>query len=164
MPILINIRQLQKESLRVEGELPGSELELNGLDECIDIVLPIQYQLDAEFMEASVLVQGCVSFQFELTCVRCLKTFSQPIELKEWACHLPLEGEDKTPVVNDCVDLTPLLREDILLAFPQHPLCETGCNGLPKLSKGAVDRSVGSEPAGVVPSAWAELDKLKLNH
>jgi len=37
---------------------------------------------------------------------------------------LPLEGEEKTPVDNDCVDLTPFAREDMLLEFPQHPVCE----------------------------------------
>lgn len=163
MPILINIRQLQKQTLQFTGELPHSELELNGLDECIEIALPVRYQLEAELMDTSVLVRGCLSLQFELTCVRCLKKFSQSCDFKEWACHLAMEGEDKTPISNDCVDLTPFIREDILLAFPQHPLCETGCGGLPKLSKGAVDRRIVSEPAGNVPSAWDELDKLKLN-
>jgi uncharacterized metal-binding protein YceD (DUF177 family) len=44
--------------------------------------------------------------------------------------HLPLEGEDKVPVDNDCVDLTPFVREDILLEFPQHPLCKPDCGGI----------------------------------
>lgn len=164
MPILINIRQLQKQNLHCSGIIPVSELDLNGLDECIEITLPVQYQLEAELMDSSVLVRGCVGLHFELTCVRCLKKFRQPCEFNDWACHLDLEGEDKTPVANDCVDLTPYIREDILLAFPQHPLCETGCGGLAKVPNTAVDRRIGSEPAGPVPSAWAELDKLKLNH
>ncbi len=34
------------------------------------------------------------------------------------------------PIKNDCVDLTPWVREDILLGFPQHPLCRPDCGGL----------------------------------
>jgi uncharacterized protein len=164
MPILINIRQLQKQNLQLAGELVPLELNLNGLDECIEVSLPIRYQLEAEMMDSQVLVRGCITLQLELTCVRCLKQFSQPCDFTDWACDLALEGEDKTPVANDCVDLTPQIREDILLAFPQHPLCETGCGGLKRLSGAAVDRRIGPEPGGVVPTAWAELDKLKLNH
>ena len=54
------------------------------------------------------------------------------VRVDPWIADLPLVGEEKVAVDNDCVDLTPYLREDILLAFPQHPLCEPDCRGLPK--------------------------------
>ena len=40
------------------------------------------------------------------------------------------QGDDKALVVNDCLDLTPYVREDILLALPLHPLCGSDCGGL----------------------------------
>ena len=49
------------------------------------------------------------------------------VGIATWTLHLPLEGEDKVTVENDCVDLTPFVREDILLEFPQHPLCKPDC-------------------------------------
>jgi uncharacterized metal-binding protein YceD (DUF177 family) len=58
------------------------------------------------------------------------------------------------------VDLTPLVREDILLGFPQHPLCEPDCGGLKKASVGKARKTVGKDESK--PSAWAELNKLKL--
>ena len=72
---------------------------------------------------------------------------------------MPLSGEDKVEVVNDSVDLTPHIREDILLAFPQHPLCKAGCKGLP--GAGSVQGKKGRKKADEPSSAWSELDKLK---
>ena len=79
------------------------------------------------------------------------------LKLAGWAVHLPLEGEDKVSVENDCVDLTPFVREDILLDFPQHPLCKPDCAGLKK--KPPAKAEAAEKPASDV---WAELDKLKL--
>jgi len=73
---------------------------------------------------------------------------------------LPLEGEDRAPVVNDLVDLTPYVREDILLAFPQHPLCDPECGGLPAFAEKA-KKSRDSGQAEPGSAAWAELNKLR---
>jgi uncharacterized metal-binding protein YceD (DUF177 family) len=71
--------------------------------------------------------------------------------LENWTLHLPLEGADAVPVDNDCVDLTPHAREDMLLEFPQHPLCGEDCRGL-----GENRRENGQSS----PTAWNELDRL----
>jgi uncharacterized metal-binding protein YceD (DUF177 family) len=52
------------------------------------------------------------------------------------------------------------VREDILLGFPQHPLCRPDCGGLKKASVGKVPKTAGKDETK--PSAWAELNKLKL--
>jgi uncharacterized metal-binding protein YceD (DUF177 family) len=95
-------------------------------------------------------------------CVRCLKPFEFPLKLDKWTQLLPLAGEEKVSVVNDCVDLTPFMREDILLEFPQHPLCKADCSGLPKTLIGKVKKPSGAGQAKAQSSAWAALDKLKL--
>jgi uncharacterized metal-binding protein YceD (DUF177 family) len=90
-------------------------------------------------------------------CVRCLKSFQHRLVLADWTCHVPLAGEDRAPVDNDCVDLTPFVREDMLLEFPAHPLCKPDCAGL---KKGQARKTGGRDAAA--SAAWAELDKLKL--
>jgi len=73
--------------------------------------------------------------------------------------HLPLDGPEKVVLKNNQADLTPHLREDILLEFPQHPLCDVGCAGLPnRLNAGKKTEGPGQTPNA---SAWAELNKLK---
>jgi uncharacterized metal-binding protein YceD (DUF177 family) len=61
-------------------------------------------------------------------------------------------------VENDCVDLTPYLREDIFLALPQHPLCATDCQGL----LGEFGRKTSTPSGKDRTSPWGELDKLDL--
>jgi uncharacterized metal-binding protein YceD (DUF177 family) len=61
---------------------------------------------------------------------------------------------------NDNVDLTPYLREDMILEFPQHPLCKPDCAGLKKMDK-SQSPAAGNKPE-TTASAWAELNKLKL--
>ncbi len=96
--------------------------------------------------------------------MRCLKPFNYKLELQDWACLLALEGDEKVSVTNDCIDLTPSVREDILLGFPRHPLCSEECSGLPKkvTGKKKTDKKTGG--AGQTEekkSAWSELNKLK---
>ena len=134
MPLTFNIRHLETKDLHFEGELPVEELELDWPDDLVQFTGPLAYNLTAESLDDALLVRGELALPLELTCVRCLKKFSSPLRLDDWACHLPLTGEDAVSVSNDLVNLTPYVREDILLTLPQHPLCETECGGL-KLPK-----------------------------
>lgn len=162
MALTFNLRHLEEESLHLVGILPVADLELDTLDELIKVHQPLSYDVEVQEMEASILVQGRLKLVLECECVRCLKPFQYTIELEDWVCHLPLEGEEKVSVVNDCVDLTPHIREDMVLAFPQHPLCKPDCSGLaktqqkPEKGPGAAAKSESSS------SAWSALDKLKL--
>lgn len=161
MAVLINLRQLERNDMRLEGELPAAELDMDGVDELIHLEEPLRYAVDAQKIDQGILVQGTLQVTLECECARCLKAFSQRLELSDWACHLPLEGEDKVSLSNDCVDLTPYIREDILLEFPQHPLCKPECSGLPKKAIVKTKKTGGVGQTKENSSAWAELNKLK---
>ena len=148
----VNLRHLEEHNVRLRGELAADELDLETGDEMIRIGGPLRYDIEVQQMEGSLLVRGTLRMALDCHCVRCLKPFRHDLELKDWMCHLPFEGEDKAAVVNDCVDLTPFVREDMLLEFPRHPLCKPDCKGL----------KVGKKPRVKNESTWAELDKLKL--
>jgi DUF177 domain-containing protein len=160
MSLTLNLRHLENRNLALRGELSVAELDLDVRDELIRVAAPVEYDLEIEKLDDSVLVQGEIRVTLECECVRCLKKFTQEIELNPWTLHLPLEGEEKVSVDNDGVDLTPFVREDILLEFPQHPLCQKDCAGLNKKSSGKAQKNVGKTETK--PSAWATLDKLKL--
>lgn len=160
MPLLLNLRLLQTEPLELSGELPVAELDLGGEDRVIHLNHPLTYDLTVTNLDDALLVQGELRLPFECECVRCLTRFPQEVELPDFAVHLPLSGEDAVPVVDDCVDLTPFLREDILLTLPQHPLCKPDCRGLSQLAAGGASGQTSQTNAGA--SAWAALNKLKL--
>ena len=155
MPLAVNLRHLDDHPLHLSGELPSKDLDIETRDEVIQLGPPLEHDLQVEKIEEGLLVTGSLRLALDCQCVRCLKRFQYPLELSPWTCHLPLAGEDAVPVVNDCVDLTPYMREDILLEFPQHPLCGPECRGVPKAGIGQVKPgSDASQPEAGSP-AWA---------
>jgi uncharacterized protein len=157
MPLLVNLRHLEHKNLELKGELSAEDLDLEETDELIHLNKPVQYDLEAQRMEDNLLVRGKLQFTLNFECARCLKPFQRELNFEDWAVHLPLSGEEKVETVSDSVDLTPYVREDILLAFPQHPLCESECGGLKNQPE-----KTGAEQTEETSSAWAELNKLKL--
>jgi len=158
MSLKINLRHLEEDGVHLEGELPVAELDLGIHDELIHLEKPLRYDLYVELLHDALLATGSLVLPLECECGRCLKKFKTELKLSGWAAHLPLEGEDKVSVENDCVDLTPFVREDMLLDFPQHPLCKPECAGLKKKTS-APKAKAGEKPAVDV---WAELNKLKI--
>jgi uncharacterized protein len=161
MSLLVNLRQLEKGSKRLQGDIPAESLEVDSLDELIHTDGPLRYDIEVQKMERSILARGGISLKLRCECARCLQPFSHKMEIADWTCHAPLEGDERASVTSDCVDLTPYIREDIVLGLPQHPLCRSGCRGLPKKASGKKKASAGAGRGEASTSAWAELNKLK---
>jgi uncharacterized protein len=159
MPLTVNLRHLEAREIHLNGKLSLIELDLDVRDELIHVTKPVGYDIEVEKLDDAILVQGELRVELECECVRCLKKFTHELNLEDWTLHLPLEGDDAVAVDNDCVDLTPFVREDILLEFPQHPLCKPDCDGL-KTKNGKVAKI--ADKAEPKTSAWTELNKLKL--
>lgn len=158
----INLRHLETKNLVVRGDVPAADLDLAVQDELVRVELPVAVDLEAQRMDGSMLVQGVVVVTLSCECARCLRPFQQLVELDPYDLLVPLEGEDAVKPDNDSVDLTPFLREDILLGFPQHPLCEADCGGLARKLTDPADQPEPTPPTKAVPSsAWSELNKLK---
>jgi uncharacterized protein len=162
MPLLVNLRQLATREISLKGQLAASELDIDSLDEMIRVQEPLQYDLVVQKLDENILVRGSLQIGLACQCVRCLRPFRQEVKLRGGICELPLQGEEAVRSVNDCVDLTPYLREDILLEFPQHPVCERDCPGMSADLGEAAQKAHGTGPSEGQPSAWAELNKLKL--
>lgn len=146
--------------MQLAGELPVKALDLELHDEMLRVDEPLEYDLTLQRLEDALLVTGSLYLVLHCECVRCLKPFEYALDLPDWTLHLPLTGEDAVSLKNDSLDLTPFVREDILLEFPQHPLCKPDCGGLKK--KRAVQPVKSGGNNETKPSAWAELNKLKL--
>jgi DUF177 domain-containing protein len=91
-----------------------------------------------------ILVTGDLHTSVELVCSRCTELFSMPIRfaLEEefhptidivTGASLPLPSDDDEAVRIDehhVIDLTEVIRQDLLLALPLHPVCRSRCAGL----------------------------------
>ena len=163
MSLSVNLRHLTRHPIVLKGELPVAELDLEAHDEMIQARQPLRHDLEVELLDNSLLVRGALRLTLDCECVRCLKPFQHHLELDDWACHLALKGEDKVAIVDDSVDLTAVIREDILLAFPAHPVCDPRCAGLAGANPG-LKQDKEPDHGASRPSPWTELDKLKFRN
>jgi uncharacterized metal-binding protein YceD (DUF177 family) len=83
--------------------------------------------------------------------VSCLEKFLHEIRVPAFAVHMELHGPET-------VDLTPFMREDILLNLPAHPHCDRDGD---RVCKGKQIAIAGQDTKR--KSDWSALDKLKLN-
>lgn len=91
-----------------------------------------------------VLVIGTLHCSLELVCARCLDPFSFPLKFKleeefrptidiATGANLPRTADDEEATRVDAhheLDLSEVVRQNILIALPPTPICRTQCAGL----------------------------------
>ncbi|MBI4026002.1 MAG: hypothetical protein HY360_13535 [Verrucomicrobia bacterium] len=140
----IKLHQVSDEGLHLEGEEPSAILDISEPLFCFKH--PIRYQLDAFWVgHRNLLVKGRLSTIVRAQCVRTLEWFDLPIVVEDFQCH-------RANVRGDEADLTPEIREDILLLLPANPVS-------PRAKPLKAGPSAGTEKGSQV---WGRLDQLKL--
>ncbi len=144
----IHLKQIPPEGLHLEADedCPIRELET----EEIRCTGPLHYSIDLGVTGEALWASGSLSQPVELRCVACLEKFVHEIQVPAFAIHTELRGPET-------VDLTPFMREDLLLNLPAHPRCDRDAGRVctPKQIE-------TSEQDTKRKSDWSALDKLKL--
>jgi uncharacterized metal-binding protein YceD (DUF177 family) len=147
----VHLKQIPAEGIHLEGKEAADFLDLN--ESQIRSVGPVEFWLDIGVSGSGLFVTGILGMDVSLECVSCLQQFVYPIRVENFAAQIELTGPE-------LVDLTPWVREDILLALPVHPHCDwdgkTKCAG-PRLN----NLHLGEDRKA--PNAWDALDELNLN-
>ena len=114
-------------------------------------VSPLRYALDVGLSGGGFFATGRLSLVIRFSCVACLNEFETDLIIDPFALQKELDGRE-------FVDLTPQIREDIHLALPAHPRCDTdGGKTCPaRFSQMPGDASL---PRSNAP--WSALDQLK---
>ena len=145
----IHLKQIPPRGLHLDGDedCPIHDLETEGIIRCAG---PLHYDIDVGIAGGALWARGSLSQPVELSCVSCLKKFVHEIQVPEFAAHVELHGPET-------VDLTPLMREDLMLNLPAHPRCDKDghhvCKARPPVT---VEEDTKRK------SDWSALDKLKL--
>jgi uncharacterized protein len=145
----VHLLQVPPEGKHLEGEEDAGFLDLAQIGAKPDG--PVQYSFEVGLSGGGLFATGRVAACVEMTCVACLQPFIFEAVVDPFAAQVEIE-------VRELVDLTPAVREELLLALPNHPRCDLisghTCpyHGLDKAGGGAHDK---------VQSAWDQLDKLK---
>jgi uncharacterized metal-binding protein YceD (DUF177 family) len=157
-PFQFDIRNLPAEGKHLAGHLPPSFFQLPETD-FLKAISPLEYDVTVLRDGKDVVVSGQVGATFELQCGRCLESFQQKVEMPDYQAEMPVEKETT-------MDLTDLIREDILLALPNFPRCEDGnvepraCPAEGKFDPAELAAEADGEPGGD-RGVWDALDKLK---
>ena len=156
----IHLHQVPAEGLHLEGTESSRLLDLH--EAGIRPVSDIRYSLHVGLSDGGLFATGTVGVDLELECVACLERFRYPLEVADFACQIELTGAES-------VDLTGLVREDILLALPPHPHCdwngERVCQGelLRAKAVAATDSRTETDETENTRRVWGALDQLKIN-
>ncbi len=142
----VHLKQIPAEGLHLEGEeaCPIPQLEAEGI-RCAGL---LHYNIDVGVSSGALWANGLLSQPMELRCVSCLEKFVHEIRVPAFVVYTDLQGPET-------VDLSPFMREDLLLNLPAHPHCDRDGGRIctAKHIEMAEQDTKGK-------SDWSELDKL----
>ncbi|TLD69647.1 hypothetical protein FEM03_16960 [Phragmitibacter flavus] len=116
-PLLIEPKRMPSDGLQLEGQLSIDLIQIEN-DQSVSPQTPLTYELDVQRDDEGLIVTGEIAATFQLQCGRCAENFLTEIRLSPYFHDVVLKND--LPF-----DLTNTLREDILLALPNYPRCET---------------------------------------
>ena len=149
----IHLRQIPSEGKHLEGEIDCPITDFESDD--VKCAGPLRYSLDVGKNHDALWANGSLQQPVTLRCVGCLEKFEHTIEIPNFAVHTELAGPE-------VIDLSPFMREDILLNLPPYPKCDRH-GGRQCPAANAIDVTDDEATAQKKrEAAWAELDKLKL--
>lgn len=106
--------------------------ELVGVPEGSDLA----FDLRLESVSEGVLVSGTAQVTLTGECARCLDPISQEMEVDVQQLYLypgnevSADDDEVGRLLDDMIDLEPLLRDAVVLALPLAPVCRDDCPGL----------------------------------
>jgi uncharacterized protein len=132
------------------------------------IQVPAGSSVDLDLRFASVvegvLVTGSADVPLHGQCARCLKDFDrdEQIDLMELFLYpdKELDDEEASRVVDDAVDLEPVIRDAVVLDLPFTPLCREDCEGLCSLCGADLNADPEHDHGEQIDSRWAGLSGL----
>ncbi|MBM3730856.1 MAG: DUF177 domain-containing protein [Actinobacteria bacterium] len=156
--VLRRVGNVKEIDVSVDSDL----LEL-GDDRVATQDVPIAFHLEST--NTGILVCGTVSAAYSDTCRRCLADVRDTVTVAIGELYQrEITDPDAYPIEGEQLLLAPLVREHLLLALPDAPLCRTDCPGLCPVC-GADKANPAEADCGCAVGAsdprWAALDALR---
>lgn len=147
-----------KEQLSVPA--PGDlSVDMIGVPKDSNIVMDLVF----ESVVGGVWVHGNADVTLEGECARCLAEFSygEIFDLEQIYYWPNKEAEEGALfVVDDTIDLDPILRDAVVLNLPFAPLCSDDCLGLCAQCGFELNNDPSHNHGEQIDSRWQQLTKL----
>jgi uncharacterized protein len=141
--VRFNVAQLLKSAAGAGRKYDLNE-DIAGIDGNLDVTIPLTGKVRLVRTDDGILVTGHLQTEVRVPCGRCLAPVAVPVEfdLEEQfrpsidistGAAIPVEdGEDEATRTDGhhILDLTEVIRQNLLLALPVSPLCDPHCRGL----------------------------------
>ena len=126
---------------------------------------PLDLDLRLESATEGVLVTGTVATTITGECGRCLDPFTgdfavEVVELFAYPGSVTAETTDEDEVdriVNDLIDVEPVVRDAVVLGLPTTPLCRPDCAGLCSTCGQRLDELPAGHAHEQIDPRWAAL-------
>ncbi|HEY7627472.1 MAG TPA: DUF177 domain-containing protein [Ilumatobacteraceae bacterium] len=164
-PLLINAAELlRRPGTERRLDLDSTVAELGISDRRFDPQSNVDISLRLESLTDGIVVDGELRAPWSDACRRCLAPASGEVvsEVHELYQHV-ITDPDAFEIVGEQIDLTPMVRENLLLEAPVAPLCRPDCAGLCPTC--GVDRNVAdcNCAEATTDPRWDALAQLKAN-
>lgn len=172
----IRVQDIEESAKEVVYEEPTSELSAvfeHGPVHDYEFPRPVAVRLSYYRSGQELFLQGAVDGEVLGECARCLERYSFELHTSFSFVLVPrpsvvsrsdvgVEDLNLSYYAGEEIDLSPLVREQIILAMPTQPLCRPDCRGL--CSHCGANRNVGACGCGAEPRdpRLAALQGVKL--
>jgi|SRR5271165_1690076 len=162
-PFVVHVGKLRRDvGARWHEERLGCIEELDCSGSAVPADAPLLADVVLESVLGGVSVTGTVVAPWVGECRRCLAPASGQLRLAVRELYtVGGDGDDTYPLVEDEVDLEPLVHDAVLLELPPAPLCRPDCRGLcPACGANRNEAECGCEPSR--DPRWGALDVLRV--
>lgn len=98
----------------------------------LKLIKPVDGLVKATKLEDQRLaLSGRIATQLQLECHRCLRSYPSDVEAEFVQIYALNPAEDELPIVDDQIELAPLIEQEIILRQPIKLLCSVDCVGIP---------------------------------
>ncbi len=124
-----------KATYEIKPEELGIPADIGEVEKPVRVEVFIKKNPQGEGYSVSYTIKGDI----ELTCSRCLESFNKNLDGEHSVVvrngynereHLSESDMEVFPLENDVLNLTELVREQIILDVPYKPLCHPSCGGI----------------------------------
>ena len=139
MKILVDEIPVEGLDLKITDTIKG----LDSTGENIIFKEPVTLKANVKRIGSKIVVKGVIKTLVQLECGRCLEDFLCHVDEDFTATFLPADQRPKEPDLElesddldvsfyegKVIDLSELVREEILLSIPMNPLCRVNCRGV----------------------------------
>jgi uncharacterized protein len=159
-PLLVNAAELLRQpgtQRRLDVAVPLAEVDVADPRLTGDIAVDVTLTSSLD----DIVVAGELRVAWSDECRRCLEPLARDLVAEVEERYAPGGGDDAFPIEHGRLDLAPMVREEVLLAIPDAPLCRPDCAGLcPTCGADLNDGPCGCD-RDVRDDRWAVLDVLR---